>query len=192
MKTSVKVDAYRLAWLPIAYLAEQDESSEPFSLLAGVDKDYQEVITSALWIYMLHTYHGLVRRSFGGETERLVRLHQKAIFSEEKPDAGEAVEYALGLVDDALRVGVVGIPFRKTRFEAPAELRVALALLIGLPESPDHVVSEMYATEPVVHKRPGIDRHLSRILLSGQQKVLKIFCPVFDGFDPLVEPLWSH
>ena len=192
LNTSVKIDAYRLAWLPIVFLAEQDESSEPFSLIAGIDSDYRDVITSSLWIYMLHNYLGLVRRSFGRETERLVRQHQKTIFSEENPEAGDTVEFALGLIDDALRVGVVGIPFNKTRFEVPAELRVALALLIGLPESPGYMEKPGAGGKGVVHKMNGIDWRLSYILASGRRKVSKTFCPVFEKIDPITEPLWSH
>ena len=93
--SSYRIDTYRLAWLPLALLAEQDGSSEPFSLVEEMEVDYRDVVVSALWVYMLHTYLGLVRNRFGGEAERQVRMHQKSIFSEEKTGAGEAVESAL-------------------------------------------------------------------------------------------------
>jgi len=172
----------RLAWLPIVFLTEQEDVLEQHSRDEDIEDAYRDVLTTSLWVYSLYTYLGMVRRRFGHIMEIRVRDYQRAIFNDEEAGFGDSIFSALGLVDCALKAGVERDPDWNIQFKLPAELAVALALLLGLPDSPDYRSRKPKPSDYAAHRMPGIDWRLARVLARGKQEILKTFSPVIDKF----------
>lgn len=176
---------HRLAWLPIVFLTEQGSVFEQYVKDEYIEEAYRDVTTTSLWVYLLNTYHGLVRRRFGSATETQTREYQREIFNDEQPGSGDAIITALELVECAQRVGVGSDPDWRIQFKMPAELAVALALLLGLPDSPDYRSRKPKPADYTVHRMPGIDWRLARVLARGHQEIIDTFSPIIDSFEPL-------
>jgi len=178
---------HRLAWLPIVFLTEQEDMFERYGRDEDIEDAYRDVISTSLWVYLLYTYHGMVRRRFDGVTEARVREIQRDIFNEEQPGCGDSMLAALELVGCALIAGVERDPGWCIQFKMPAELAVALALLLGLPDSPDYRSRKPKPADYAVHRMPGVDWRLANVLARGQQEIVKTFSPIIDQFDLLPE-----
>jgi len=173
----------RLAWLPIVFLTEQEDVFRQYGRDEDIEDAYREVISTSLWVYLLYTYNGMVRRRFGSATAIRVREIQRDIFNDEQPGSGDFILVSLELVEDALSDGVVRDLEWCIQFKMPAELAVALTLLLGLPESPDYRSRKPRPADYTAHRMPGVDWRLSRVLARGQQEILRTFSPVIDKFD---------
>ncbi len=168
----------QLAWLPILLITEQEELFETYSREEGIDEAYHDVVLTSLWVYLLHVSHGLVRDRFGAGTARRAREIQREIFNREEPDSGDAIIAALDLVERALGVDIHSDPDRTIPFQMPAELAVALALLLGLPDSPDYRSRKAKPSDYAVHRMPGVDWRLARVLGKGRQVLTEALEPV--------------
>ena len=175
----------RLAWLPIVFLTEQEDVFKQYVRDEDIEDVYSDVISTSLWVYLLYTYHGMVRRRFGSVKEARVREIQQGIFNDEQPGSGDFVLAALELVERALSAGVERDPDWCIQFKMPAELAVALSLLLGLPESPDYRSRKPKPADYTAHRMPGVDWRLARVLARGQQDIITTFSPVIDKFDLL-------
>jgi len=168
----------QLAWLPILFITEQEELFETYSREEGIDEAYHDVVLAGLWVYLLHASHDLVRDRFGSGTVRQVRAIQREIFNRQEPDSGDAIIDALDLVERALGVDMHSDPDRTIPFKMPAELAVALALLLGLPDSPDYRSRHAKLSDYAVHRMPGVDWRLARVLGKGRQLITEALEPV--------------
>ncbi|GMQ83297.1 MAG: hypothetical protein BMS9Abin06_0030 [Gammaproteobacteria bacterium] len=178
---------HRLAWLPIVFLTEQENMFERYGRDEDIEDAYRDVITTSLWVYLLYTYHGMVRRHFDSATETRVREIQLDIFNDEQPGSGDSILAALELVECALSAGVERDPDWSIQFKMPTELAVALALLLGLPDSPDYRARKPKTADYAVHRMPGVDWRLARALARGRQELIKTFSPIIDKFDLVPE-----
>jgi len=183
---------YRLAWLPIVFMSEQEDSFEQFGRDESIEDAYSDVIRASLWVYLLYTYHGLVRRRFGSTIEMRVRDFQRDIFDDEQSGSGEAMNTAMELIERALKSGVERDTDWSIKFKMPAELAVALALLLGLPDSPDFRSRKPKPADYAVHRMPGVDWRLARVLARGQQEILKTFAPIIDNYDLMPKQVVSQ
>ncbi|GMR21630.1 MAG: hypothetical protein BMS9Abin36_2232 [Gammaproteobacteria bacterium] len=181
---------HRLAWLPIVFLTEQENVFERYGRDEDIEDAYRDVITSSLWVYLLYTYHGMVRRRFDSATEAQVREIQRDIFNDEQQGSGDSILAALELVECALSTGVERDSEWVIQFKMSAELAVALALLLGLPDSPDYSSRKPKPADYAVHRMPGVDWRLARVLARGRQEIIKTFSPIIDKFDlvPEIKP----
>lgn len=174
MLTNVSISGGRLVCLPLSFLAEQELVDA--HLPAG--DIYYDVALTAVWIYQLHSYHELVSDHYGREVADRVLSQQRAIFDREQPGAGESIETAMNLI------GLVLNKRQGDYFGAPGdslnlpEYRVALVLLLGLPESPDYYAGGA-KKDRLVHKVPGIEERLAHLLHQGRQQLLDAFVPLF-------------
>ena len=176
---------HRLAWLPIVFMSEQEDVFEQYGRDEGIEDAYSDVIRTSLWVYLLYTYHGLVRRRFGSATEMRVRDFQRDIFEDEQSGSGEAMIAAMELVERALKSGLERDTDWSIQFKMPAELAVALALLLGLPDSPDFRSRKPKPADYAVHRMPGVDWRLARVLARGQKEIIRTFAPIIDNYDPM-------
>jgi hypothetical protein len=164
-------------------MSEQEDVFEKYGRDEGIEDAYSDVIRASLWVYLLYTYHGLVRRRFGSATEIRVRDFQRDIFEDEQAGSGEAMIAAMELVERALKSGVEHDTDRSIQFKMPAELAVALVLLLGLPDSPDFRSRKPKTADYAVHRMPGVDWRLARVLARGHQEIKKTFAPIIDNYD---------
>ena len=156
---------------------------ERYGMDEGIEDAYLDVTTTGLWVYLLHTYHGLVRSHFGNFMANRVRNIQRDIFNSEESASGDSIIAALELVECALKVDVENNPDWNIHFKMPAELAVALALLLGLPDSPDYRSRKAKLSDYAVHRMPGIDWRLARVLGRGRQALAEAFEPVMNSFE---------
>ena len=182
----------RLAWLPVVFISEHQAMFAQYGRDEGIEEAYRDVTITSLWVYLLYTYHGLVRRRFGTATEARVREYQREIFNDEQPGSGDDIMTALELVDGAVRAGVQIEPDWSIQFKLPAELAVALALLLGLPESPDYRSRKPKPSDYAVHRMPGVDWRLARVLTRAKKELTRTFSPVIEKFDCLPEQVLAH
>ncbi len=127
-----------LAILPISFLSEQgDRLAELCNQTASGD-NYRDLFVSSIWVYPMHAYMTLVREKMGAAVAEAVWSHQRGMLDEAGTGAGDAMESAFMLIDRALDLD----DFRMDGLDAPnyvlPEARIALALLLGMPESPDY------------------------------------------------------
>ncbi|HHH43938.1 MAG TPA: hypothetical protein ENK49_07360 [Gammaproteobacteria bacterium] len=170
--------ARQLAWLPILFITEQEELFATYGREERIDEAYHDVVLTSLWVYLLHTSDELVRDRFGAGTANQVREIQRGIFNAEEPGSGDAILVALDLVERALGVDIHSDPDRTIRFKMPDELAVALALLLGLPDSPDYRSRRAKPSDYAVHRMPGVDWRLARVLGKGRQALTEALEPV--------------
>ncbi|MFQ5644365.1 MAG: hypothetical protein ACE5FQ_11800 [Thiogranum sp.] len=175
----------RLAWLPIIFIAEQEDVFERYGRDEDIEDAYRSVTTTSLWVYLLHTYHGLVRSHFGSDTEDRVREIQRDIFNSEESASGDAIITALELVECALGVDVEVNPDWNIHFKMPEELAVALALLLGLPDSPDYRSRKAKLSDYAVHRMPCVDWRLARVLGRGRRALVEAFEPLVGRLEHL-------
>jgi len=168
----------RLAWLPILFMTEQEKAFERYGRDEEIEDAYRDFMATSLWVYLLHTYQGLVRRHFGNDTAEQVCEIQRDIFNAEQPESGDAVFAAMELVDCALKLDAGGDPDWPVHFKMPTELAVALALLVGLPDSPDYRSRKAKPSDYAVHRMPGVDWRLARVLGRGRQALTDAFAPL--------------
>ena len=178
MPAEVSIDPDRLARLPLVFLAEQDVDFDIDGVAGDDVTTYREVMTAGLKLYQLFSYQGMVRRRFGEPVAKKVHTLQCRIIDSEHAGAGEAVEAALQLIERSLSVAVVGAEAGGVEFPVSAERRVALALLTGLPESPDYLpdAQNRDLRLPCI---ANMEQQLAGLLVRGKQDMLRTFSPLF-------------
>jgi hypothetical protein len=137
LERELVVDTYRLAVLPIVYLAEQQD---PFGLSrqeAALDEGYRDVFQAGAWLYALHSYCLLVRGYLGGKTADAVREHQELLLSGGFSDKKDEISGAIELISQASAGQSDSMPETAVSAAISVEWNVALNLLRGLPDSPD-------------------------------------------------------
>ena len=175
--TGTSAKTVRLAVLPIAWLAEREELPVEYYSDSVEGKSYRQVLTTSVWMYLLYSYLLLVRTHFGDETADAVWINQQAMLEAEASGAASAIESAFELIDSALQAAMQVIPSSKHNTDIPEELSVALALLLGLPESPGYRVTQI--DQEAEDMPPGIDWFLSTQLQRGREQIQREFEPVF-------------
>jgi hypothetical protein len=179
---TVKIQLYSLAALPIEYLTRQAALLERMRVDARTFKPYREVFITGTRAYQQHTYLELVRWTYGRTVARQVEVHQQRLL-EFTTGRGHRSKQALDLIEGALDTLAVSAATREGEIEIPIEMNVALALLLGLPESPDYAATAARRTEQISRMQPEIDWRLAHCLTCAREEMKNTFLPVFACFD---------
>ena len=127
-----------LAVLPISFLGEQGDRIAEFCDQSAIGDNYRNLFVSSIWVYPMHAYRALVREHMGVAVAEAVWSRQRKMLDEADAGAGRSMESAFTLIDKALDMN----SFRREGADAASrflpEVRVAMALLLGMPESPDY------------------------------------------------------
>lgn len=178
MGITVKIQLYSLAALPVEYLCRQE------SLLAQLQVDeralesYRAVFITGVRAYQQYTYLELVGWTYGREVARQVEVHQRRLL-DFTTGSDDRVGQALRLVEDALETPTVRAATREGEIAIPIEMNVALALLLGLPESPDYVTTAARRLEQIARMLPEIDWRLAHCLARAREEIKNTFLPAF-------------
>jgi hypothetical protein len=178
LPAEVSIDPDRLARLPLAFLVEQDVDFDIDGVAGNDVAAYREVMTAGLRLYQLYSYQGMVRRRFGERVAKKVHALQCRIIDSEQAGAGEAVDAALQLIELSLSAAVFGAEAGSVEFPVPAEQCVALALLTGLPESPDYL-PDAQSSDRHLRCIANMEQQLAGLLVRGKQDMLRTFSPLF-------------
>jgi hypothetical protein len=174
---TVKIQLYSLAALPIEYLTRQDALLERMRVDGRAFKPYRDVFITGTRAYQQHTYLELVRWTYGRTVAQQIEVHQHRLL-EFTTGGGCCIEQALDLIDGALDTRAVSAATREGEIEIPIEMNVALALLLGLPESPDFAATAARRAEQVARMQPEIDWRLAHCLACAREEMKNTFLPV--------------
>jgi hypothetical protein len=182
MGITVKIQLYSLAALPIEYLTRQDALLERLRVDAGALNPYRDVFITGARAYQQHAYLELVRWSYGRNVAQQVKEYQHRLL-EFLTGRGRCIEQALDLIEGALHTRAVRADTREGEIEMPIEMNVALALLLGIPESPDYAATAGSRAEQIVRMQPEIDWCLAHCLACAREEMKNTFLPVVAHFE---------
>jgi hypothetical protein len=174
---TVKIQLYSLAALPIDYLTRQEALLARMRVDEGALNPYREVFITGTRAYQQHTYLEMVRGTCGRAVAQQVAVQQHRLL-EFTTGRGRSVEQALNLVEGALDTRAVSAATREGDIEIPIEMNVALALLLGLPESPDYAATATRRAEQIARMQPEIDWRLAHCLTCAREEMKNTFLPM--------------
>jgi hypothetical protein len=167
----LSADDYTLAILPLARLP--GGIGQTGQCCAGIGRDwnrYREVLETGLLGYRLYTYHRLVASSHGPETaQRVYERHLDMLGS------GPALGGLLAIIDSAVGIGAVTTLTRHGGVTTPVELNVALALLLGIPESPHYVTRPELRSGQIARIMPELDGHFADCLVRAREEMTGVY-----------------
>jgi hypothetical protein len=175
---TVKIQIYHLAALPVEYLARQEARFERMRVDERAFTPYREVFITGTRAYQQHAYLELVRRLYGRAVAQQVEVHQRRLL-DFMTGGGLCLERALTLIEGALDTSAVIATTREGEIEIPIEMNVALALLLGLPESPDYAATAAQRAVQITRMQPEIDWRLAHCLSIAREEMENAFLPVF-------------
>jgi hypothetical protein len=174
---TVKIQLYSLAALPIEYLTRQDALLERMRVDEDALNPYREVFITGTRAYQQHAYLELVQWTYGRAVARQVAVHQHRLL-EFTTGRGCRSKQALDLIEGALDTPAVSAATLEGVIEIPIEMNVALALLLGLPESPDYAATAARRAEQIGCMQPEIDWRLAHCLTCAREEMKNIFLPM--------------
>jgi len=182
---TVKIQLYSLAALPVDYLTRQDALFERMRVDEGALNPYREVFITGVRAYQQHAYLELVQWSYGHAVAQQVAVHQHRLL-EFTTGRGHRIKQALAQIEGALDTGSVSAATREGDIEIPIEMNVALALLLGMPESPDYAATAARRAAQIVCMQPEIDWRLARCLMCAREEMKTTFLPLIARFEDAV------
>lgn len=174
MEIIIDLDVSRLALLPIGYLLEQEDPFDEFCEERGIPEAYRDIFVASAWAYQLYIYLDLIQERYGQDIADEVREQQCRVF-EKLATAGSAIELALDLIEGAAGLGKLVVPLQYCEFDIPLEMNISMALLLGLPESPDFVRSPGDRAVQITRMDPEVDWCLTECLMSRRQNIVSSF-----------------
>jgi hypothetical protein len=173
------LDVCELAILPIAHLVSQ---SDPFDRYCGqtggLAGAYREVVNNGVWGYQLYTYLVLIGVYFGEETRQQVRNYQLTLSS---PDTThrEALETMLDVIEVAAGMRTAHVSTASGDIQVPVEMHVALALLLGMPCSPDYARDASMRDARIASMGIDTDWHLADCLSTAREEMVVTYSTTF-------------
>jgi hypothetical protein len=168
--------------LPVDFLTRQSVLRERVRADEHTLGSYREVFVTGVCAYQQCAYLELVQWSYGRAVARQVEVHQRRLL-EFTTGRGEGIRRALRLIEGALETRTVSASTREGEISIPIEMNVALALLLGLPESPDYASTSALRAEQITRMQPEIDWRLAHFLACAREEIRTVFLPVFTSLE---------
>jgi hypothetical protein len=175
---TVTIQFYRLAALPVEHLRRQETLLAWLELGDRTLDSYREVFVTGVRAYQQYTYLELVGWTYGRDVAHEVEVLQRRLL-EFPTGSDNGTGQALSLIESALETLPVSAATRSGEIAIPIEMNVALALLLGLPESPDYVSTAAQRLEQIARMQPEIDWCLAHCLTRGREEIKNVFLPAF-------------
>jgi len=180
LETRPESHLQHLAILPISFLSEQGDRFAGLYDQSAIGENYRDLFASSVWVYSLHSYLALVRGKLGEEAAEAVWSRQRSMFDESEAGAGQSMESAFMLIDAALTLPRFSLGEREAAINVPPEIRVALALLLGMPESPDFASGMYERSERVRTMQAEVEGRLACCLLHARAALLAACSNLFE------------
>jgi len=177
---TVTIQLYSLAALPVEYLSRQEALLARLRVDECVLAPYRDVFVTGVRAYQQYTYLELVGWTYGREVARQVAVHQRRLL-DFTTGRGNNIDHALNLIETALETRPVSAATCAGDIAIPIEMNVALALLLGLPESPDYATTAARRFEQIARMQAEIDWRLAHCLAAGREEIKNVFLPAFTG-----------
>ena len=182
MGITVKVQIYSLAALPVDYLSRQAALLERLRVDEFTFRPYHEIFITGVRAYQQFAYLELVGWTYGRAVARQVEAHQRRLL-EFATGAGDEMGQALHLIEIALDTRTVSAATREGEVTIPIEMNVALALLLGMPQSPDYASTPARRAEQITRMQSEIDWRLAHYLACAREEIRTAFLPAFTCLD---------
>jgi hypothetical protein len=172
----ISVDIHSLAALPIEY---QNTQRELLAQICGdreIDAAYRDVFAAGIRGYQLTAYLMLLRRYYGQQVADRVWSCQYRLLDGDTENS--SVARAMALIGHALGGKKIVATTETGSVDIPIEMNVALALLLGMPESPHFVARPEQRMDQIRRMGPDIDWDLSHCLFRAYDEVVKTFAPL--------------
>ncbi|MDH3831234.1 MAG: hypothetical protein OEU78_05935 [Gammaproteobacteria bacterium] len=182
LNRKINISIYSLALLPVDYL---DRLGDPFeTACAGkhIEPGCRPVFTSGIRAYQLATYLRLVREHYGRGVANQIGSYQRRLLQPED-DSMDKDAIAVELVRGALESERVTADAYHGSVEIPIEMNIALALLLGMPESPYYTSDAGHRIEKVSSMGKDLDWSLSQCLVKAREEIERIFSPLLACID---------
>jgi hypothetical protein len=163
--------------LPMSFLSEQGDRLAGLYGQAAIGDNYRDLFTSSVWVYSLHAYVALVREHMGDEVAEAVWSRQREMLDQAEARAGQSLESAFRLIDGALDSGGGSPGDPEDTIRVLPETRVALALLLGMPESPAYVSRIDERSERI--RTMQVEGYLARCLFQAREELLAACSELF-------------
>jgi len=172
------IDGYlrSLAVLPVSFLSEQGERLAGLCSQMDSGAGYRELFASGVWVYSLHVFITMVREKMGGTIADAVWSHQRDMLDEAGAGASDSLESAFMLIDKALATHDLRLDAADYRLP---EARVALALLLGMPESPDYSADNGSPAGGLRALNSKVEECLAHCLLRARVEILSACAELF-------------
>ena len=181
--TSLKIESYILAMLPIAHLTSRTDPFDRYCTGNRVlEEPYRAVVNAGIRAYQLHTYLGLIQQHFGPEVRRLVHEHQIDMLNG-VGGMSQTIEKTLELCTMALGTPGLSITTNSGEVEIPPEMKVALLLLLDTPQSPDFVPDPASRLEQISQIGMDVDWRFAECLIRGREEITDAFEPLLAGIN---------
>jgi hypothetical protein len=187
---TVKIQLYNVAALPIEYLTRQDALLERMRVAGHAFTSYREVFITGTRAYQQYAYLEIVRWTYGRAVAQQIAVYQHRLL-DFTTARGRCSEQALDLIEGAFNTREVSAATREGEIKIPIEMNVALALLLGLPESPDYVATAAQRAEQIARMQPGIDWRLAHCLSCAREEMNNAFLPVFASLEEKAGERWT-
>ena len=185
LQSELKVDTYRLAVLPIAYLSEQQDPFDSCRAESAIDESYRNVFSTGVWLYALYHYSLLVRDKLGTSTADAVWAHQQLILSGGVPEVGEGIGKVFNLIRAASSIVSVCPAIDSAVVRDPVEFTIALTLLSNLPESPVYAGRAVDRVRQLGPPQVEVEQRFAHCLSRCREQILTVFFSTFSVAGPL-------
>lgn len=123
---------HHLAMLPLSFLSEQGDRLVGLHSRRPPAGNDHHLFAASIWAYSLHSYVALVRQHLGDQFAKAMWCLQRQMLEQAEAGAGRSLDSAFVLIDEVLDSGRGCL--------GNLETRVAVALLLGMCESPVNAV----------------------------------------------------
>ena len=173
-QSEIQTDGYLhgLAMLPISFLNEQGNQLAGLCDQTAIGDNYRNLFASSVWVYPLYAYLELVDEQMGAGVASTVWSRQRELFNEVDTGSGESMESAFTLIDAALDMNRSHSDELETNIRILPETRVALALLMGMPESPDYASSMYERSNSIRTMQAEVESSLAHCISHARKELL--------------------
>jgi hypothetical protein len=182
LNRKINISVYGLAVLPVNYL---DRTGDPLETVCAdkfIEPGCRPVFTAGIRAYQLAIYLQLVRKHYGRGVANQTGSYQRRLLQPED-DSMDRNAIANELVRGALASERVTADAYHGRVDIPIEMNVALALLLGMPESPYYSSETAQRIEKVSRMRKDLDWSLSQCLVMAREEIERVFSPLLSCID---------
>jgi hypothetical protein len=137
------------------------------------------VFSAGIRAYQLAAYLQLVRAQYGRAVAGNIGNFQRRLLQTAGNDACGILK-AIELVSGALATESVTADTGHGSIDIPIEMNVAIALLLGMPDSPHFAARPDQRATRLKNMGTDVDWSLSQCLIHAREEIEKVFSPLLD------------
>jgi len=177
LNNRINISIYSLAVLPVDYLDSLGDPLETACAIKDIEPSCRHVFSFGIRAYQLASYLELVREQYGrGVADQIGRYQQRLLQTD--GEMLNEISTALHLVRGALESECVTADIGRGSIHIPIEMNIALALLLGMPDSPYFSTGSEQRAAQASNMGMDIDWSLSQCLMHARAEMEKIFTPL--------------